>query len=66
MSKLGTWTTPLGVKLTVGGKGGPWTTISPHSVPEKKRQPLKTSLPANVDAGWYYRNGWQPKWERDP
>ena len=33
---LASWTTPLGVKLTVGGKGGPWTTITNHTPPARK------------------------------
>jgi hypothetical protein len=60
-NRLATWTTPLGVKLTVGGKGGPWSAIASHSVPEKPKPPLKLPLPRGVDTGWYYRNGWQPR-----
>lgn len=63
MSKLTTWITSLGVKLTVAGKGGPWTAITPHSVPAKKRLSLQIPMPPGVDAGWYYRNGWQPRVE---
>jgi hypothetical protein len=60
-----TWTTPLGEKLTVAGRGGPWSTITNHSVPWKPySQPLAVPLPKGVDKGWYYRNGWQPKGEK--
>lgn len=56
------WTTPSGVKLTVVGRGGPWTTITNHSAkPPAAVKPLAIPLPPGVDAGWYYRNGWQPK-----
>lgn len=58
---MDTWTTPLGVKLTVAGPGGPWITITNHN-PQAPRpeKPLAIPLPAGVDKGFYYRNGWQP------
>ena len=60
---MDTWTTPLGERLTVAGKGGPWLPIMNHVAAAHRPadRPLKTSLPKGVDAGWYYRNGWQPK-----
>ena len=61
MKEFDTWTTPLGVKLTVAGKGGPWITITAHGVPPKNPEPLRLPMSANVDEGWYYRNGWQPR-----
>ena len=62
MADLKTWTTPLGVELTVAGKGGPWTAITSHVPPAVKPDtPLRLPILHNVDAGWYYRNGWQPK-----
>ena len=46
--ELKTWETPLGVKLTVAGKGGPWVTIRPHgSVEHKPQAPLKIPTPHN-------------------
>jgi len=55
--ELQTWATPLGVKLTVAGKGGPWQPITGHTaVPPANGKPLKLPLPHGVDAGWYYRN----------
>ena len=57
-SGLQTWTTPLGETLTVGGRGGPWVTISPHAGAQPRPEtPLKIPLPPGVDADWYYRNG---------
>lgn len=60
MEDLKTWTTPLGVKLAVAGKGGPWTAITAHTASTVKTvQPLKLPIPGpGIDAGWYYRNGW--------
>lgn len=54
-----TWTTPLGVRLTVAGRGGPWAAISGRSATHKTPAPLAIPLPAGVDAGFYYRNGWK-------
>ena len=58
---LKTWTTPLGVNLTVGGKGGPWVTITPHEALKPTiGKPLEIPLPPLVDKGWYYRNWRNP------
>lgn len=58
---LKTWVTPLGERLTIAGKGGPWIAITAHqSVEPKRERPLKVPLPKGVvDAASYYRNGWR-------
>lgn len=60
--ELETWTTPLGEKLTVAGKGGPWLPITNHVARETLLDPppLALPIPHGVDKGWYYRGGWQP------
>jgi hypothetical protein len=59
---LKTWVTPLGVTLTVAGRGGPWVPIKEHTrVEHKTVVPLRIPIPGvGVDTGWYYRNGWKP------
>lgn len=59
--ELETWTTPLGERLTVAGKGGPWMPITNHiAAPQPLETPLDLPIPHGVDKGWYYRGGWQP------
>jgi hypothetical protein len=58
-SEMETWETPLGVNLTIAGRGGPWIAISGHEMSHKTPMPLAIPIAGAGDAGFYYRSGWK-------
>ena len=62
--ELETWETPLGERLTVAGKGGPWITTPEHKreapVQAASAVPLKIPTPHNRRHTDRRMNQWTP------